>query len=359
MLRPLRLFFGFILITLMLGCQSAPTTTSLAGPTLVRATNTLPVRPATETPPREDSVNPLVVKATATPSRIASPTSKPGAPVRPGSGTPTPRKPSPSPTRPLPTPTTSTPTPTPVNWQDLPVIPTIRDRVIDIYWKGVDAGNQPTAFSKIGDCGSTPAWFLGDFDRGPGFYRLGEYKSLETVIQIFQGSFDRTSLAARSGFNASALFVPLWADRTYCNSNEAPLACEYRVWRPSIAFIMLGTNDVWKPDEFEPQMRKIIEFSIENGVVPILSTKADNTEGDGEINAAIARLAQEYEIPLWNFWAAVQDLPGGGLQEDKAHLTWGRNFFDDPYAMTNAWPVRNLTALQVLNAVWEKISSPK
>lgn len=217
-------------------------------------------------------------------------------------------------------------------------------------------GNNPTAFSKVGDCGSTPAWFLGDFDRGSTFYRLGDHANLEVAIKMFGGSFGRTSLAARSGFNSSALFVPLWADRTYCNSSESPLACEYRVWRPTLAFIMLGTNDVWKPAEFEPQLRAIIEFSIQNGVVPILSTKADNAEGNGSINADIARLAQEYDLPLWNFWAAVQDLPNGGLQEDQAHLTWGRNFFDDPLVMTNAWPVRNLTALQVLDAIRLKVA---
>jgi hypothetical protein len=229
--------------------------------------------------------------------------------------------------------------------------------VVEIYQRGLAAGNNPHAFSKIGDCGSTPAWFLGDFDRGPRFYRLGEYEELSAVIQEFQGSYDRTSLAARSGFNASALFVPLWSDRAYCLAGEPPLACEYRVHKPIIAFIMLGTNDVWHPEEFEPQMRRIIEFSIQSGVIPILSTKADNQEGDHSINAVIARLAWEYEIPLWNFWAAVQSLPNHGLQEDQAHLTWGRNLFDDPEALTKAWPVRNLTALQVLNAVWEKITA--
>ncbi len=135
-------------------------------------------------------------------------------------------------------------------------------------------------------------------------------EELSSVIQEFQGSYDRVSLAARSGFNSSALFVPLWSDRTYCQASEAPLACEYRVHKPSMAFIMLGTNDVWHPDEFEPQMRKIIEYSIANGVIPILSTKADNQEGDYSINATIARLAWEYDIPLWNFWAAVQPAAG-------------------------------------------------
>ena len=71
----------------------------------------------------------------------------------------------------------------------------------------------------------------------------------------------------------------------------------------------------------------MIETCIEYGVVPILSTKADNLEGDGSINATIVRLAEEYEVPLWNFWAAIQDLPRHGLQEDGAHLTWNPNDF--------------------------------
>jgi len=229
---------------------------------------------------------------------------------------------------------------------------------MQIYQYGLELGNDPLAFSKIGDCGSTPAWFLGDFDRGPDFYSLGKYDELEGVIQAFQGSFGRTSLAARSGFNASSLFVPLWADRSQCQSDETPLACEYRVQRPTIAYIMLGANDVWHPDEFEPQMRKIIEYSIESGVIPILSTKADDQEGDDSLNATIARLAWEYDLPLWNFWLAVQDLPDQGLQEDEVHLTWGRNFFDDPKAMDKAWPVRNLTALQVLDAIWRAVGAP-
>lgn len=260
-----------------------------------------------------------------------------------------------TPTLPLASPTPR-PTLEPEAWKQLPVVPPISDRVIEIYRRGIAIGNNPSAFSKIGDCGSTPGWFLGDFDRGPRYYELGEYEQLSSVIQEFQGSYDRVSLAARSGFNSSALFVPLWSDRTYCQANEAPLACEYRVQKPSLAFIMLGTNDVWHPDEFEPQMRKIIEYSIDNGVIPILSTKADNQEGDHSINATIARLAWEYDVPLWNFWAAVYTLPDHGLQEDQAHLTWGRNTFDDPEALTKAWPVRNLTALQILNAVWEKVS---
>lgn len=245
----------------------------------------------------------------------------------------------------------------PIPWEDMPPITEISPKVLAIYQRGIELGNNPNAFSKIGDCGSTPAWFLGDFDRGPRYYRLGEYQYLEDVIETFQGSFGRTSLAAKSGFNASSIFSPLWSNREFCQADESPLACEYRLHRPIAAFIMLGTNDVYHPDEFEPQMRKIIEYSIEQGVIPILSTKADNLEGDGSINATIARLALEYEIPLINYWIALQGLPDHGLQEDKAHITWGPNRFDDPAVMKRGWPIRNLTALQILDELLKLIRS--
>jgi hypothetical protein len=250
------------------------------------------------------------------------------------------------------------PTPTlgPDGWKSLPVVPVVGETPRLIYQRGLELGNNPHAFSKVGDCGSTPAWFLGDFDRGPKYYRLGLHQDLEAVILEFQDSFDRTSLAAKAGFNASSVFTSLWANRSQCEANETPLACEYRVHRPIMAFIMLGTNDVFHQESFEPQMRSIIEFSIENGVIPILSTKADNEEGDGSINAAIARLALEYDIPIWNYWLAVQSLPDQGLQPDGVHITWGPNRFDDPQAMLKGWPVRNLTALQTLDAVWRHVT---
>jgi hypothetical protein len=229
-------------------------------------------------------------------------------------------------------------------------------RVKEIYDRGILLGNNPKAFSKVGDCGSTPAWFLGDFDRGPQFYNLGEHTYLEDVIQEYQGSFDRTSLAAKSGFNASSIFTPLWADREYCQADETPLACEYRLHRPVIALVMLGSNDVWHLDTFEPRMRQLIEYSIDNGVIPILSTKADNLEKDESINQTIARLAIEYEVPLINYWRAVQDLPNKGLQEDAVHITWAPNRFDDPQAIKAGWPVRNLISLQALDALWQVIS---
>ena len=56
-----------------------------------------------------------------------------------------------------------------------------------------------------------------------------------------------------------------------------------------------------------------------------------------------AQIAYDYDVPLWNFWAAVQPLPNHGLSSDNFHLTFARSFFDDPVRMRSAWPWRNRT----------------
>lgn len=251
----------------------------------------------------------------------------------------------------------ATPTLAPDAWMQMPVVPVgISARVRAIYLHGQQLGNNLNAFSKIGDCESTPTWFLGDFDLGPAYYSLGPYVNLKPLIVQFHGSFGRTSLAAGRGYAAATVLSPLWADPKLCHAGETPLACELRLNKPAFAFVMLGTNDVSNPAKFEGYMRQILDTLIQAGVVPILSTKADNLEGDHSLNATIARLAYEYELPLWNFWLVVQPLPEKGLQTDQSHLTFAPNRFDNPGDMQAAWPWRNLTALQVLAAVQHGIT---
>ena len=174
------------------------------------------------------------------------------------------------------------------------------------------------------------------------------------MIDNFAGSFSRVSLAARSGFSPSSLFDHSWVDPAVCSADEGPLACEYRLRHPSFALIGLGTH--YSPlAKFECELRKVIEFSLAHGVVPILATKVD-TEGGDRVNALIVYLAQQYEVPLWNFWRAEQPLYNHGQPEgDGIHFTWASNYFDTDRAFRNGWPVRNLTALQALQAVWTAV----
>ena len=253
----------------------------------------------------------------------------------------------------------SAPTPHPTlgpdEWMTLPVVPEVTDTAREIYARGLAMGRDPKHFSKVGDCQTNTGFYLVDFDH-EGWYNLGEeYSYLQGTIDHYQGSFSRTSLAMRDGYNVAAILTPLRADPKQCEKGETPIACEFRLYNPSIAIISLETNFNDRPaDDYGKYMRQIIEYSIEQGVVPILATKGDNIEGDNSINAEIAEIAVEYDIPLWNLWAALQPLPNQGHDtdlNDGFHLSFSRNFFDQPKNMLSGWPWRNLTALQALDVV--------
>jgi hypothetical protein len=252
----------------------------------------------------------------------------------------------------------SAPTPRPTlgpdEWMTLPVVPEVTDTAHEIYKRGQELGRDPTHFSKVGDCQTNTGFYLVDFDN-EGTYSLGEYSYLQDTIDYYKGSFSRTSLAMRDGYNVAAILTPLRADPKKCNKGENPIQCEFRLHNPSIAIISLETNFNDRPaDDYGKYMRQIIEYSIDQGVVPILATKGDNVEGDNSINAKIAEIAVEYDIPLWNLWAALQPLPNQGHDtdlNDGFHLSFSRNFFDKPKNMLSGWPWRNLTALQALDSV--------
>ena len=238
-------------------------------------------------------------------------------------------------------------------WMHMPAVPTeIGDSMRLVYEHGLALGNDPNRFSVIGDCQNVSSYFLAMFDT-PGEFSLGtEYAYLQPTIDYYQNSFSHQSLAVKGGFNVAAILSPLRADPKSCNKNESPLDCELRTWKPSIVFVSMETWWSEKPAEvYDKHMRQVIERILETGAVPIIATKADNLEGDNSINATIAQIAHDYDIPLWNFWAAVQPLPNHGLSDDNFHLTFARSFFDDPVRMKSAWPWRNLTALQTLDVV--------
>jgi len=237
----------------------------------------------------------------------------------------------------------------PEDWQDWPVVPQATGRARQIYQQGLAQGGDPHAFSKIGDCQSIKEALMGMFDQ-PGRYQLpaDQAAALQETIDQFAGSFNRDGMAVKGGFNAASVLSPMWADPS-CQAGETPLECEVRAHRPSFVIISL---EVWwqgrTTQRYVDYMRKIIDFSIAHGAVPILSTKADNVEGDNSLNLATARLAYEYDLPLWNFWRAVQPLPYHGLdpvRNDGFHIS------EDL-----AWPVRSLTALQALDAVWRGVA---
>ncbi len=251
----------------------------------------------------------------------------------------------------------------PEDWQNWPVIPTVSASARAIYEEGLAKGNDPDRFSKVGDCQNITTFFLAAFD-DPDLYILGDqYAYLQEAIDHFSGSWSRESAAVHGGMNVASVLSSFWAtEDERCESGESPLDCELRLNQPSIVLISMeeswGSNN--KVENYEKYMRQIIETVIDFGALPILSTKADNIEGDYAINATNARLAYEYDLPLWNFWRAVQSLPDQGLDEGGFHLTLSGlaipNDFSDSRNMRQGWPNRNLTALQVMDAVWRQLN---
>jgi hypothetical protein len=239
--------------------------------------------------------------------------------------------------------------PLPEDWRSWPIVPDLPDHLVDLYWRGIDGGNDPTHFSKVGDCQLIPVAFFGIYDI-PGGYSLGEqYSYLQETIDQFAGSFSREGYSLKGGMNFPAIFSPLRADPTACLPGETPLECELRIWKPAFIFISIENRYAGRTVEgYEEYLRRAVELAMDHGTVPFLATKADNWEGDHSYNYAIARVAYDYDLPLWNFWLAVQPLADHGID----WATDGTGF----HITTAAWNMRSFVGLRTLDRAWRTVN---
>lgn len=235
----------------------------------------------------------------------------------------------------------------------------VRQHVREIYAQGHALGNNPQAFSKLGDSTIEHPYFLGRFDDGP--YNLGQYNYLKPVIDYFSGSFRRESVAVKRGLHTWSVLDPMWATDPQCLPGEHMLTCEFRLNRPSVLFIRLGTNDTGIPESTDKSLREIVDFALANGVIPVLGTKADRFEGPGNINNDIMRrIAADYQVPLWDFDLMAQTLPGRGLDQDGVHLTtFFAHDYTRPEALQRGYGIYNLTALMMLDMIWREMYETK
>ena len=231
----------------------------------------------------------------------------------------------------------------------MPIIPTNIDPSLrKVYERGLSLGNDPHAFSLFGDCQARPAEFFGVFETDESLYQSLS-PDLQETVDNFRGSFNRESPTAQDGTTPGALLWIQWHQGKYdCTFAETPVECELRIHRPSFVIIQIGTHFESRNTDY---LRRIIEQLLDEGVIPILATKADNREKDERVNRDMALLASEYDLPVWNFWAAVSDLPNRGL-----YTRDDRPLQGDIYLTDEARGIHRMTALETLNVVWRSVA---
>lgn len=250
------------------------------------------------------------------------------------------------------------------------VVSGISSNARSIFLRGQELGNHADVFSKVGDSITASRHFL--FPIGWGTYNLQGYSDLQPVVNHFlsasardgNNSFANPSLAAYDGLTTVGVLDPRVSWKTLCQENESPLECEYRLNQPAVALIMLGTNDVGfiGSDVYRANLERIVQISMDRGVVPVLSLIPNRVNYESSVavfNQIIAGVAGAYDVPLWHFDLTALD--NGGLI-DGVHPSWP-SAADDYAASVDfsaenlrfGYPVRNLMALQVLDAVWRGV----
>ena len=238
----------------------------------------------------------------------------------------------------------------------------VKARVEEIYANGQKMGRAPNAFSKLGDSLIANPYFLRVFDQkdpnlGP--YNLGDYLFLQDAIDYYQGSYDRYGVGIHVGLHTWSVFDPMWADKKWCKPNENLLDCEIRLNNPSMMLVLLGTNDDAPQITFETNYDKIVQHIINQGIVPILFTKADRFEGpDNRNNASIKKIAEKYQVPLVDFDNLANTLPNRGLGPDNIHLSIApSNDYTLPETFRYGNTVHNLATLVMLDRVRNILSA--
>ncbi len=246
--------------------------------------------------------------------------------------------------------------------------PEVVDHVQQVYAEGQAQGKRADIFAKVGDSITVSHMALNPI--GDGVYNLGDYPYLQDVIDYYStaqtrdghNSFNEDSLAAKVGWTSSRVLDPEAGNPASCLPDEAPLLCEYRLLQPSVALIMFGTNDVsaLTADQYRANLSRIVEISEAEGIIPILSTipvREGFEAGVRQFNQVIAEVAQAHAIPLLDYGAAMQPLGAGGLGADGAHPSVPPKGYEAAADFRSqnlryGYVIRNLTALQMLDAVW-------
>lgn len=267
-----------------------------------------------------------------------------------------------------------------------PVLPVIdaamKARLQAILERGRARGNRDFVFAKVGDSNTAIVDFLvpigcGDVRYGPWEDELRPIVERWSAVPVVAGyeekdcdrsnSFTRVGAAAFPGWRTGDLLRGHHPRADMCRPPEdAAVRCELSQIRPSVALVMVGTNDMLLDDQtidpsglehFRPRLRRLLDEILARDVVPVVSTlpprrhPGPHTEYLPPLwNEAIIEIAAEYGLPVWNYFLDLQDVPQFGMSFDWLHPSPAPTGAGDlrDGAMRWGFNVRNLGALRVL-----------
>lgn len=245
----------------------------------------------------------------------------------------------------------------PASFTATPVIPTIDSamtaRLATVIQTGQANGNRANVFTRAGDSITYSNQFLVPLATASAAVDRAGDGSLNDTLGYFRSgfigsnnSFANPSTAAYGGWTSSDVL--------------ARLPNELATSRPAFVLIMVGTNDITlgvSVDTYRQNLTRIVQTALNAGVVPVLSTIPDIAlypsaqSRLGEFNQAVQDVGESLQVPVWNYWRALQRLPDKGLSADGVHPSASPNGGGDltAFGLNYGYDVRNLTALQTLD----------
>ncbi|CAN5454024.1 hypothetical protein BH10PLA2_BH10PLA2_10370 [soil metagenome] len=268
------------------------------------------------------------------------------------------------------------------DFHTLPVIPAItqsmKNYLQSVFQQGQSQGLRANVFAKVGDSNTSNSQFLdglGSLAYNPSNpANVGSHTDLADTINFFRqtsidpsraNSFNHNSAAAYGGWTTVSLMtpglkgVPSWQ---FGSPKNTPLDSEIRDSLPAIALVMVGTCEIGQEPApvYQANLTAVAQTLLAKGVIPVLSTIPENfmsTPGliamTAVYNQVIANVAGNLNIPLWNLYVGLSQLPNEGIAPDGVHLNSspaGAQYLDDAN-LAFGMNYRNLTAVQVLSKI--------
>lgn len=241
----------------------------------------------------------------------------------------------------------------------VPVIPQVSDKMVAVFEQGQTFERNPRAVTKVGDSLSADHNYLEIIAADE--RELGPFAYLSETVDYYSAGVTDGSVAAQVGLSSIVVFDPFWANNEVCETNETPLECEYRLSNPAVSFIMFGPNDVLSMnyEKYGENLRQLTEETLAMGVIPVLSTFSYHPDHpywwqSVEFNKQVLDVAETYEVPMINLWAASRPLEQYGLDRDLIHMKQsGFPYlkYDTGHETYYGTSLRNLLAVRTLHEI--------